>query len=669
MSALNTVQAPTLKHSSARKRLACRAPLRALLISAALLSLPFAPFVRTALAQEPSNTADNAGASKKTADAAEPKPPGGTEGEMPRGVNGSIKGRVISENGEPLGGVSIYAMGKRNAGPPFRPPQSATSDEEGAFILQDLEPTIYNLNANLSGYVLEPDTMPVPSRSRVRLGDNVVIKMMKGGVVTGTVTDAAGVPLVGMSVRLVKVRDLEGSAFNAFLSFGTREGTTDDRGIYRVYGLEPGVYVVSSGGSPMYAWWPVPHAESAPTFYPSGTRDSAAEISVRGGQETTGIDIRFRDERGHRISGTVVLPPSQPGENAGSLGINLVHAASGTFLAAAWSSGSENDRSFYFEGIADGEYDLTVQHNARGGVMSNSPPLRVSVKGADVTGLKLTPIPSASLSGTLVIEPLPEAARAGGKCTEQKSRMLPQETGIYARLEHLPAPKKQPRPRSFGNETTPDQSGAFSARNLLPGRYRIEVRPADENFYARSIQLPESATGAAATTPAPAASKPGAARAATPNAAVVSKASGDALDLRSGQQVSGVSIRVAEGAAFVAGRVVSAEEGAALPTQVRLYLLPAEREQADNTLRFYESIASGDGSFLFRNLAPGRYLLVARAVQIDPTDPTTMRPAFWDAAERAKMRREAEAANLSLDLQPCQRVADLTLRYPQAANK
>ena len=30
----------------------------------------------------------------------------------------------------------------------------------------------------------------------------------------------------------------------------------------------------------------------APTYYPSATRDTAAEVSLRGGEESSGIDIR-----------------------------------------------------------------------------------------------------------------------------------------------------------------------------------------------------------------------------------------------------------------------------------------------------------------------------------------------------------------------------------------
>lgn len=67
----------------------------------------------------------------------------------------------------------------------------------------------------------------------------------------------------------------------------------------------------------------------------------------------------------------------------------------------------------------------------------------------------------------------------------------------------------------------------------------------------------------------------------------------------------------------------------------------------------------------FPNVAPGRYLLLAR-VSKDESDGagiTGPRPAAWDAASRTELRREAEAANVFVELAPCQRLSDVVLRY------
>jgi hypothetical protein len=210
--------------------------------------------------------------------------------------------------------------------------------------------------------------------------------------------------------------------------------------------------------------------------------------------------------------------------------------------------------------------------------------------------------------------------------------------------------------------TPPDSSGAFTVRALEAGRYRLSVRLFDEALYVRSIQ-----------TPAPAAAAPqraaGAQRTPTTTAAV----SRDVFDVKSGQQLSGLLVRVAEGAASFAGTVAPAEPAAGatpapLPSfsQLRVHLVPQERERADDTLRYYEAPVTGDGTFSFKNLAPGRYLLLARPFILEGGE-SAPRAAALDAGTRTLLRREAESAKTTVELQPCQRTADFVLRFPPSA--
>jgi len=93
------------------------------------------------------------------------------------------------------------------------------------------------------------------------------------------------------------------------------------------------------------------------------------------------------------------------------------------------------------------------------------------------------------------------------------------------------------------------------------------------------------------------------------------------------------------------------------------HLAPAEPEARDKALRFAETRVESDGQFSFGNLAPGKYWLLARPIpDYEPNEKPT-RPAAWDAAERAKLRREAEAANVVIELKPCQRLSGYVLRY------
>jgi hypothetical protein len=129
--------------------------------------------------------------------------------------------------------------------------------------------------------------------------------------------------------------------------------------------------------------------------------------------------------------------------------------------------------------------------------------------------------------------------------------------------------------------------------------------------------------------------------------------------------LTGLVVNVAGGAASLRGRLAAATEGESLPGQggLRVHLVPAERAQADNVLRYGEATVLSGGAFSFRNLAPGRYFLIARPADREAAGDAAPRPLAWDAATRAQLRLEAEAANVSLELAPCQRATDFVLRY------
>jgi len=67
-----------------------------------------------------------------------------------------------------------------------------------------------------------------------------------------------------------------------------------------------------------------------------------------------------------------------------------------------------------------------------------------------------------------------------------------------------------------------------------------------------------------------------------------------------------------------------------------------------------------DGSFAFSNIAPGRYFIVSR-VEPGAETGTSPRPSAWDPTARAKLRQEAEAAKVVVDLKSCQRLKDYVL--------
>lgn len=561
---------------------------------------------------------------------------------------GVITGRVVSEDGRPLADTLVYLnkVFMRVQGTPL----TATTDAEGRFRVTGLEPGLYAANPMLPGYT-PPDMANDGSEvNYYRIGDSINLTLVKGGVVTGTVRDANGEPVIAVPVRALRVRDSTGRAPAARFSGFSPERMTDDRGVYRIYGLPPGTYLISAGGSQRMMMMANAYDGDAPTFFPSSTRDTAAEVPVRGGEEATGIDIRYRAERGHTISGTVsgFLETKTP--SGGS--IMLRQVPSGGYEAATFVMAGAK-QGFNFNGVSDGVYEVVAQQWGGASDSAVSLPRRVTIKGADITGIELVLSPLSSISGRVQLEAPP----AKENCVAGRGGTL-LETAVQASRDDKHQPADSPRLPFFssGGDIPTDQ-GEFTIRNLIAGNYRLGLRLPNEAWYIRSIALP-SAPPAPTTAPAKSAQ-------AVKSASTVA----NLIALNTGAHLKNVNVQIAQDAAGLRGRVASATEGAEgapLPLNLKVYLVPTERERAEDTLRYSEAQIASDGTFALQNLAPGRYWIIARPAPENETPERAPRPLAWDADTRAKLRREAEAANNIVELQPCQRVGDHVLRYAAA---
>jgi hypothetical protein len=588
--------------------------------------------------------ATNSTAQQPANENAQPAPPS----------NGVISGRVVDSSGQPLTSAIAYAtaIGSRV------PPRGAVMDIDGAFKLEGLEAGVYSIWAAAPGFIADsPFIAPDAPRKYYRPGDSVTISLVKGGVITGAVTTATGQPVVAVVVRAMRVRDAEGQPIEGISQ--PKERQTDDRGIYRIYGLQPGTYVISAGGPSVFnSGIPGPYDADVATYAPSSTRDTAMEIGVRGGEEAVGINIQYRGEAGHAISGVVAGLQNQPTMQAGIFGASVVLTAvqSRTTLMFA-SASSYNGYSFEFYGVPDGEYELTAQRSLPSGEATAAEPRRVKVKGADVTGVALALMPLSSIGGQVVAESHPEL-----NCAKRRATAL-RETLITARRDPRPETKSNenqkekavanPEPRlpiNLSNTTAegaPGEKGEFTLRGLRSGSYRIESYLPGSGWFLRSVMI---------GSPPPNATAPKRTDANIPR---------DGITLKSGERVSGLTVTIAEGAAIFRGRLTAAE-GQSLPPNLRVYLVPAEKDGVADVLRFFETRADTDGSFALANIAPGHYWMIGRAA--DEGEPATVKPIRQDSALRSQVVKEAEKARNEIHLQPCQRMVDYEMRYPTAAN-
>src|SRR5215212_7162044 len=137
-------------------------------------------------------------------------------------TDGTINGSTIAEGGQPLQGVTVFLR----AAHPGGVGRASTSNSEGNFKITGLGPGLYSLSAFLPGYVTPPMDFASPDAYH-RIGDTVRLEFIRGGVITGTVTNAAGEPVIGVSVRARMVRTAKGDT-PRLAGFVSSERTTDD---------------------------------------------------------------------------------------------------------------------------------------------------------------------------------------------------------------------------------------------------------------------------------------------------------------------------------------------------------------------------------------------------------------------------------------------------------
>ncbi|MGH9754268.1 MAG: hypothetical protein ACREA2_15930, partial [Blastocatellia bacterium] len=552
---------------------------------------------------------------------------------------GEITGRVVNEDGAGLSDVTVFlnpvASDRRPT--PGGSSNRTITDADGNFKFIGLAQRVYSIGvAPAKGYVQRP--VPISERrdgAYYRVGANVTITVIKGGAITGRVTNAMGAPMVEVQVNAMMTRDAEG---NPIRGGGGRPRFTDDRGVYRIYGLQPGTYIVFTRNS-VHGFFPSPYGQDAPTYHPSSTRETATEVTVTSGGEVSGVDIRYRDDLGHVVSGTVTsgVESSLP---YAEIVISLTNVTAGAYLSApSIVRRDDGTMGFSIHGVTDGEYEVAARSGGYNNVESfASTPRRIIVKGADVGGIELKLLPLGSIAGKFALEAAPAVC-------ESKRKWSLEETLLVLRHEAKPGGGARSQPVVNGLT----EKGEFTVYNLEANRYFLEPRLPNENLSVKTITASVSAPASAGS-------------AAARNSAPVDVAR-NGIALKAGERITGVTVTVADGAAGVSGKLTPVKEGSRLPARLRIHLVPAEVGAANDVLRYAEAYARSDGSFSLSNIAPGKYWLVARAAPDDEPSDRQPAPVAWDANERAKLRREAETLKTEVELKPCRRVMDQVVKY------
>jgi hypothetical protein len=382
----------------------------------------------------------------------------------------SVSGTLVTDEATPhpvrratmtLGGVPGYG-------------RVTVTDNDGHFAFVGLPAGRFTLTAARPGYVTVSYGARRPGRPGVPIavGDgqrvDITMTIVRGAVITGTIVDPHGRAMPNVRVEALLATTGGGSAGSS----NTGVSTTDDRGIYRIYGLAPGTYHVRATTQTPFLMmqqqdgvhqvtsaevqWAqqqvtghAPTASPAPPFgramsyapvYFPGTADAgaAAVVTPNAGEEAT-ASFALLYIPAVSVAGTVVGPNGPLGRDMRAVVAMVRIAADGAppeqgpnvFGSGPVQRPVGPDGSFSFSGLGPGAYELVARTAAvmiaprAGGAAppSAEPPtplwgdLPVTVTGEDQTSLVLQLQPGIRFSGSTAFEGTHAAPPNGGGVT------------------------------------------------------------------------------------------------------------------------------------------------------------------------------------------------------------------------------------------------------------
>jgi len=276
----------------------------------------------------------------------------------------------------------------------------ALTDDQGNYRITNVGPGKYQLTVVAPGLVpaLASDSNKTFLISKSETVENVDFALVPGGVITGKVTDSDGRPLIEEDISIFPADPRQGP-FYPRPPLHTR---TDDRGIYRMFGIPPGKYRVAAGqdGDDSFSSRAGGYIR---TFHPAVTEASQATIiEVTEGSEAANIDITLPDPvvyysaHGRVIDGDTGQPVADV-----PYGVQkYINENSTTGISTG--AVSNKDGEFKLENLSPGKYAVFVE--APPGSDWRADYVRFEVTDQDVTGLIVRTSKGAGASGVIVLE-------------------------------------------------------------------------------------------------------------------------------------------------------------------------------------------------------------------------------------------------------------------------
>ena len=583
------------------------------------------------------------------------QPPSST----PAGTASIVGSVIVAGTGAPARRARVSLSGNE-----LRGGRSFTTDDQGRFAFTDLPAGRFTVSASKLGHVTATFGQRQPGSGRpgtpIQLGEGqhvtIQLQLPRGSVISGTILDEHGEPVPGTQVRVYRYSTQSGA--RTLQQAGA--DATDDRGMYRVYGLQPGEYLVGAMPRPQPPMGMPPALERvqgavaalgarggsapqpaaaamlerfgagaaddeentsgyAPVYYPGTTVVSgASSVAVSPGEERLGVDFQLQLVPLAQIEGIVISPS---GADQANVQVVLVNTGDDGGGIGGDSARVDGDGRFHFAGVAPGQYTLLARTGPRGpmaplGMAAGRGGRGGPVPGPALQGRGSRPTDASRLWATADVS-------VDGRNISNIALTLQPGFAVTGRVEFRGTTAQAPadltsirvalapadvsmRGRQMATDAIGrvDETGRFTIEGVLPGLYRLTGSAGASGWTIESAVL-----GGLETLDFP-------------------------LDIRSSQNLSGGLIAFTDRQASLAGAVTN-DQGQPV-SDYTLVLYPSDqRYWLPQSRRIRSARPATDGTFFFGSVPPGDYRL---APVLDPEPGAWFDPAFLQQLDGAALR-------------------------------
>jgi hypothetical protein len=520
---------------------------------------------------------------------------------------------VAADTGRPVKRARVLAQAAELPGG-----RATQTDDHGAFEIADLPAGRYTITVSKNGFIALSygQRRPLQAGTPLELGEaqqlkGVDFRLPRGGAIAGRIVDEDGEPVPGAAVRVMRYQYLQGE--RRLVQAGI--GQTDDKGQYRVWGLQPGEYYVTAtartfggpggpfgggfagrfggpGGAAGQVFFggrggedPQDSMAYAPTFYPGvASVNEAPPLTLGVSQELLDVSFALQLVRTARVSGKVTTSDGTAATSGTvTLSAEGMAAPGGRGpIGMSYASRIQWDGSFTISNVPPGRYVLRAR---AGGDQPQYAQQPLSVSSGDVAGLIVGVSPGGTISGTVSFPTI--GSSPPGDMAQIRITAPPADQGQFA-----------------SGTGRVDKDGRFVFEGIPSGLRFIRVNGAPRGWMLKSVLISGREV---IDTP---------------------------IEVRPGETIRNITLVFTDQQSQISG-VVTTDRGTRVTAYTVLAFTTDQSLWRPQSRQIMTARPDQNGKYQIRGLPPGEYFVAL----VDPAEPGEwFEPSFLDAHRPGAVR-------------------------------